>query len=245
MNRLFPTFLFLMISFFFLLHCERFIGYDLDSDEIKQTARIYGNITNSFTGSPVAFAQVSIEYLKTESDGRGNYLILFVLREDEVRNRPVRIEVTAENYLPFSGEFLLYPPETEFDFSLDYGAPIIRKNVLVYNNPINTFVCQALVVDYQGISTLNEVKARFSYSQRETYLHKMEEIEMEYISSVTDTTAYYQCLVYLFLNDGWELQLRSQYEIVAADRDGYSQQIFSIYKSGATEDTLLFPPVLP
>lgn len=106
-------------------------------------------------------------------------------------------------------------------------------------------VCQALVVDYQGISTLSEVKARFSYSQLGTYLHKMEEIEMQYISSVTDTTAYYQGVVNLFLNDGWQLQLKSQYEIVAADRDGYREQIFSIYKSGAMEDTLLFPPVFP
>ena len=56
---------FLLILFF--LHCDRFTGADLDSEPPEESATIHGLITNTFTGSPVAQADVTIETYQTQS----------------------------------------------------------------------------------------------------------------------------------------------------------------------------------
>ncbi len=238
-------FLIILLSTSPFLSCDRFTGYDLEEESIQQTARIHGQVINTFTGSPVISAQVTMETFTTFSDGRGEYTLIYLLRADEIRNRPVRVEVTAENYLPYSGEFVLYPPDTQFDVSLDYAAPIIRKNVLVFFGPENLLICQALIIDYQGVHTLSSVTTKFYYHQVSTNLTRVVESAMEPVILLSDTSVFYQGIINSIIDGDWMINLKNRYQIIASDVDGYIDHKYDFYKSGVIVDTLLFPPVIP
>jgi len=231
-----------VLSSFFLFNCERYVSYNLESESTQQAARIYGKVTNTFTGSPVNLAQVSIESYSTLSDGHGEYTIIYILRDDEIRNKPVRVSASALNYLPFSEESVLYPTGAEFNISMDYAAPILRKTALVYYQPIQAYVCQALVVDYQGISTMDLVFFKLDCVNSQTNKHKYLEKTMPFISSITDSTGYYQCFFNFYQGENWEFNLRGRHELIATDQSGYMDKTYIYYNLISVGDTLLFPP---
>jgi len=226
-----------------LLHCDRFTGADLDSQPPEESATIHGLITNTFTGSPVAKADVTIETYQTQSDGHGEYLVVYLLRDDEILNKPVRLQITAPNYLPLSDQFQVFPTRIEQNYQLDYAAPIIRRNVYVSIESL--MVCQVKMVDYQGIHTLSSVNASFKYDNPSTYEHFWLEIEMDFIEALSDTSGYYQAVIRKILSGEWILDLKSDYHIEATDNSGYQVSQSRKYSSGQLSDTLLFPPVLP
>jgi hypothetical protein len=237
------TLLLLVFALLIFLQCERFTGYDLDSEPTQESATIYGQITDTFSKRPVFKANVTLENLRTLTDSHGEYLFLYTLQDDEIRNKPVKITITAENYLPFTDEFLLFPVREEKNYTLDYAAPIIRRNVFVFYDPF--MICQVLMVDYQGISTLNPVIATFDYVKPETHEHRYLVVEMDFIQALSDTTAYYQAIAPLTLPGDWLLDLKNNYQVDASDNSGYSVSQSRQYSSGQFADTLLFEPVLP
>jgi hypothetical protein len=234
---------FLIFALLIFLQCEQFTGYDLDSEPTQESATIYGQITNTFSKRPVFQANVTLENLRTLTDSHGEYLFLYTLKDDEIRNKPVKITITAENYLPRTDEFLIFPVQEEKNYTLDYAAPIIRRNVFVYCDPY--MICQVLMVDYQGISTLNPVVATFDYVNPETREHRDLVIEMDLIQALSDTTAYYQAITTLTMTGGWIIDLKSYYQVDASDNSGYSVSQSRQYSAGQFADTLLFIPVIP
>lgn len=54
----------------------------------------------------------------TVSDERDNYQLVYVLSEDEIRNKESTLEVSAENYHTFTTTKLLGPEETVFLISV-------------------------------------------------------------------------------------------------------------------------------
>jgi hypothetical protein len=236
-------YLLLILVNLFFLQCDRFTGADLDSEPPEESATIHGLITNTFTGSPVAQADVTIETYQTQSDGHGEYLVVYLLRDDEILNKPVKLQISAPNYLPLSDQFQIFPTRIEQNYLLDYAAPIIRRNV--YISIPSLMVCQVKMVDYQGIHTLSSVIASFKYDNPSTYEHLWLEIEMDFIEALSDTSGYYQAVARKSLSGGWILDLKSNYHVEAIDNSGYQVRQSRQYSSGQLSDTLLFPPVLP
>ncbi len=236
----FFKFLFISLIFFLLLiSCEKYTGFDFTGDVPAETAKIYGLVKNTFTNEPVAKARVTFGNYTTYTDKLGNYSIFYPIQTSEQRDQPIPVTVEAINFYPYQAAVILYPNSNELNVALEYGAPIIRQNAFVsytfHQDPI--YVCQALVIDYQGITDIDSVWATFYFESISSDI-KTVNVKMDRISDVSDTEAYYQCIISVTLGD-WDL--RAGYDITAIDREGFSNSI-SDASNAMAPDKFLFPP---
>lgn len=234
---------YLTLPLLVLAACEQYIGFDYEAESVEHTAKISGTVRNVFTDKRVGNALIQMGTQTTRSDNRGEYLIHYILRSDEERDKPVQVSISADNYLPFSDSFVLYPGDTEFDPRLEYAAPIIQKNALAFESEISgdpALVCQAQILDYQGVDDINTVMATFSYAKEGEPGYKKIKIDMNSVQSISAIVAYYQCIVPTTLPDGWVFYPFTDYQIFAEDHEGYSHTIYDVLS-----DTLLFSPIFP
>jgi hypothetical protein len=226
----------IFILFFCSLSChdDKFWGYNYDADLSISSATISGTVTNIFTDQPVHKAKIQIGNHLTSTDIYGEYILEYILTEDDERDRKVTIQIEADRYFPYAAQKIIYPTQTELNFTLEYAAPIIKATGCY----LQTY-CQAIVLDYQGVDDIEKVSARFVYydTTSNTISHQFEK-ELTRKQIVTENLAYYQTEVNPITAYGI---LGATYTIRASDKSGYFTEIDHTNNSFAP-DTLLFTP---
>ncbi len=213
MMRIFPA----LFILFVLSSCntDLYFGYQDKAQELHSTTEISGRITNFYTKAPM-FALVQFGTQETRSDANGFYHFSYLLNEDELRNKPVRINIIADNCYPFETEKLLEPISNTFDFELLYAAPIIEKTAIFVDSLHGDLqlIVQAIITDYQGISTL-------------------ENTEISFISDNQITATYQLPLLYLQIYQRGYFQVgfknaaapNHHYKIFTRDTEGYEDSL--------------------
>jgi hypothetical protein len=229
---------FLLFSSLVFSNCDNFWGYDYNADPIPNSATVNGKITNLFTGEPVYDAKIQVGAQSTRTNGDGEYSLEYQYVSDEDRNEPVQITVSAKNYFSYSTLVIIYPQHNFFDAALEYAAPLISKAVLVdYFGNDSTYVCQALVKDYQGADEISSVIASFQYWRNSTNTGESDDKTMSYHHSLSDTEAYYQIIYHPF-TEIQDLSFLGLVSIVVMDSSGYHN---SALNRSTIPDSLLFP----
>lgn len=221
-----------------LFNCDNFWGYDYDADPIPNSAPISGKITNLFTNEPVYDAKVQAGSQSTHTNENGEFLLHYSYMSDEERNKPVHVTVTAANYFSYSRTIIIFPQDNVFNAALEYAAPLISKAVLVdYFGDGDTFVCQALVKDYQGAEEIASVLGSFLYWNTDTNMAQVDDVAISFDHTFSDLEAYYQ-LIYHPITEYENLSFLQRVSIVVTDSSGYHG---SIVISSTSTDSLLFP----
>jgi hypothetical protein len=212
---------------------EKFFGYQYDAEILVESARLQGKVINMFTGERVENAKIVVNNQFTYSDERGNYQLIYILSDDEIRNKESKIEVSAENYHTFTITRLLNPEETVFlDFSLEYGAPIIEEAA----SPFLSLV-QAIVFDYQGYSDIRNVTAHIDYVDSYNNIYAEFDIPMNLHGIENQFRAYYQVTVSSTMD---QYVLSYLFAVSAVDMSGFSNRIRHL-NDPKTPDVLIFP----
>jgi hypothetical protein len=235
---------FILLSAF--LSCEEFTGSQTESNLQTTDIIISGSITDIFTQNEVSGASVQLgENYQATSDVNGQFSIHYQLTTDDERNKPVSLQISAANYIPFKQELLIFPVDYQLKISLTYAAPIIRESVLVFHIfpeiGVPLYVCQALVEDYQGYQDIDSVKVIFYYLNSQTQEVKQIITPMVFIAAASFRAAYYEATAYPDLLDSlW--QIRKYFDLSAIDSSGYSTYIQDMVPA-MSGDLPLFPPV--
>jgi len=162
----------LLIITSFSCDFDRYVGYDLEAQELLETTLINGRVTNLYDDNkPVYNAKVKVGFLEALTNINGYYQVNYVFTDDEARNKPIKISVEAHNYFPENDIILVEPISNEHNFQLRYAAPRIlngirRISILSIGEEfiIYRVICQAIVLDYQGVANISEAYARFYYN---------------------------------------------------------------------------------
>lgn len=221
----------LVISVLIINSCDldKLTGYKHDADPIPDSAILFGTIRNKFNLEPVKNAAVVVGSQTAFSDTNGQYSFYYRLDQDEERNKPVPIGITAHNYLPLDSAIVIFP-QNEFNKKLEYAPPIIKRMVLLNG------VCQAEIFDYQGAEDIMEVYGKFNY-RRAGERHNSLTTRIQLIRAFIDppNTAYFETNVDVTLPSYGSLI--SSFMIIAKDSLAYAD---SVSNSIVGVDTLLF-----
>ena len=231
---IFRVFYLLILLFYLSCDTDRFLGYDIDAQDLLETTIISGEVINFYDGMPVYKAIVKIGILETLTDYNGNFQITYILSDDENRNKPIPISIAKENYFPFEDSTLIVPSSINLNFNLRYAAPIIR-GIARRTHPTNQFqvVCQTIIRDYQGITNIDSVIAVLPYLNALGQVNLLIS-EMKFMGAVSDIEAYYQVNIEAS-------NLNPYFWILAKDKDSYSDSLFHSTRP-AVPDIWLFDP---
>jgi len=211
---------------------DKFTGYKYDSEPLPTSAKIYGTITNKFTGNALYRAQIRIENQAAFTDENGEYIFYYHWSEDNLRDKPLPVRIGADKFHAQDTTVIVYP-QTRLDVRLEYGAPIIKRSALVGE------ICQVIVFDYQGAEDITTVTAYFLY-RRPGERPPSLKIEKSLTQIKTDSVyyGYYQTLVEANI-EGYG-DLINSYYLQARDKDLFTDSTSS---AAVGVDTLLFLPV--
>jgi hypothetical protein len=233
-----------------LFTCEKFTGYDYESEKIGTRSVIYGQVKNIFDLESISGAYLKIGVLDTRTDENGEYSVEYILGVDEERNKPLDIWVDAENYYPIDTSLILFPPDMQFNLKMVYAAPIIKSAwsgvfpviFPISPDPFLTPVTQILLSDYQGIATLDSVITTFYYAKQGDAELRKAFIFMQQDSILSETSALYQAIGPSHIEVDYRYYDRSL-EIYAADSEGYHTRI-TLDNSELFVDSPLYPLVV-
>jgi hypothetical protein len=222
----------------FTLNCEKFTGYDYGTEQINDTARIYGIVRNINNGNPIYNARVIIGSSSTQTNENGEYRIEWSLGKDEERDKPVTFTYLAGDYLPDSISVILYPGENRLnDINLVYASPIIEKGALVDTiGDGENYICQVLVFDYQGNRDIDTIFAGFVYQDSVTNNPRMDTVGLSRVFNLSENSAYFQTEYQPVKGRRWEFLNRCA--ITAVDLLKYHGSI--IVDATTSKDSLLF-----
>jgi hypothetical protein len=198
----------------FLLSCDtdRFLGFKYSADKIPETAPVSGTVLNKFTDDPVAGARVEIGSQVTFTDSSGHFFLNYFLQADNQRDKPIPVEIIAKNYLPFKTSLIIYPSENTLNVELEYGAPIIEAAVQ------KDSICQAIILDYQGIPTLDSVSVTFHF-----WYPGVKESEVQFplqLKRMVGNRGYYEVRFDTFIFEYGFLK-EDNFLIYVHDKDGF------------------------
>ncbi|NOX87699.1 MAG: hypothetical protein GXO77_01645 [Calditrichaeota bacterium] len=229
--------LLLSLIFTFSVSCdlEEFTGYRVSSVRLSESVQISGRVTNYYTDDPVYLAHIRIGAREVFTDYQGKFFIQYVLSESEKRNKPTTVEISADKYFPFKDKIYLSGMNNNFDFSIKYAAPIVKNTVLVETAYLsNEYYCQAIVMDYQGIHTVNKVVGVFFSKE---YPKDSLQYPLKLRQTVSQREGYYQVLIRF---TKWK---PTRYYIKVNDRDGYEDRLWHGINP-YIPDEFLFDPLL-
>jgi hypothetical protein len=230
----------------FLPHCEKITGYNYDVNPLNNTVRVYGEVINTFSGQAVEDALVQIGIQTTSTDIYGEYQVQYILGAAEDRDQPVPVAISATNYETLNTSFIIYPEPTRLDFQLVYAAPIIEQNSLLLDRGLDNEpqeICQAIIVDYQGVNDIKEVNASFYYIRKDNPNSFYFTYPLNLIETNGGTEGHYQAIVpqkYMYHQLEWSLYT-DRYELQAEDYEGHIHHIIG-KTSKVVPDPLLFDP---
>lgn len=236
MNKLSCSFLCLFLWFIPSCDYDRFIGYDIEAQDLLETTRISGKVTNYYTDQPVFSARLKIGSLEALTNLNGQYQITYVFTADEARNKPIAVSVEATNFFPENDSILISPLGNELNFTLRYAAPIIlrvarRISVIETDKEWLKYrvICQAVLMDYQGITNISQAFASFYYHEAADTL----KVPLFIKSILSNNTANYQGIY-----EGM-ITFDLNYDVIAEDFDGFSD-LMQRANNPFQQDELLF-----
>ena len=231
---------YLLLSIFILISCEKFTGYNYDSESIADQSRVYGTIRNIYNSTErVVNAHVEIGYITTRTDSSGDYDVDYIISTDDNRNKPVEIFITAPNYHDLQTDFLVFPPESNIDLYMEYGAPIIEK---IWIGVPGKIVHQVLVSDYQGIDNIQSVTTGIYYVKFGDQEVRIETIKMKLYMKLSDNSAYYNATALPTIPNGWFYDSAdpTHIQFTVTDLDSFVTLVDQKY-SNIMSPTPLFP----
>lgn len=243
--------LFLIVTMgFHSCDSDKFLGFNYEAETFTEVAQITGEVRNIFTGDIVRGALVKIGIQTTVTDANGRFQIEYALTEDDKLNRPVPIQASAENYLPFNRTRVMFPQPTQINIQMEYGAPIIQATTfqgLTY--------CQAIVLDYQGVDDVDSVYGQFGYINLDSnFIAQVVDFRLERVDVVSENLAYYQGIIprqMAIISDTSDttggrvpdsLLISPTYTLFATDKSGFIDRKDHTNNS-FDPDTFLFDPV--
>ncbi len=219
----------------FISNCdfEKLSSYQYTSDQIPESVKIYGKVSNRFTFAPVKDAEVSVQNQATVSDENGNYLLFYHFTENEDRNQPVVIKIAKDNYLSIDSSIVVFP-ENEINAFLYYGSPEIQNICLIDSLGI----CQAIIHDYQGYKDIVFVEVNLAYRiPGMKYPALYTKMRMNRVMTDSIKTNYYQVKAPVSMTEYGNLM--DVYDIYAEDKLKHSDSMSSNEIGAST--SLLFP----
>jgi len=226
-----------ILSLLFILifnNCDlnKMTGSDSDAQPIPDSAKLFGTILDKFSEKPVKNATILVGNQATFTDENGEYSFYYYLREDEERNKPIAVRISAQNYIELDTAIVIFP-ENQLSFNLEYGAPIIRRMVIIGE------ICQTEIFDYQGADDIVEVSGSFFYRRPGENMWSLN-VRLGFNRAPIDSpkTAYYQTNVSQEI-PGYGYLLNS-FTIYARDRSTFAD---STSNTIAGVDTLIFSPI--
>ena len=225
------------ILLIFVISCdlEKLDGYEYTYDPPPESAIFTGTIYNRFTFDPVWNAEINIANQITYSDAQGKYILYYHYNEDDERNEPVKIKISADDYLELDTSLVVFP-ENQLNAYIKYAAPIIQKIALVDTN-----IIQAIVFDYQGYNDIATVRAQYAYrrpGEKYPSLYAESKLTRVFVDSIN--TSYYESLVARNIVEYGNL-MTEVYSVSAEDRN-HLQSFMTKLEGGS--DSLIFPTTL-
>jgi hypothetical protein len=211
---------------------DKLTDYDHDANPIPESARMVGTIRDKHTLKPIEDASIQVGNQFTLSDENGDYVFFYYLGEDDERNKPVDVRISAHNYVPIDTAIVIFP-ENEVNKNLEYGAPIIQRITVVDT------ICQAEIIDYQGADDIIEVYGIFLYRPLGQLAPTLDVIEyLNRIPFDSINVAHYQINIPNYIHGhGY---LANTFWIYATDRSSYTDFASSNIRG---VDSLIFSPV--
>ena len=236
-NKFIRSIYLLSILLIFIISCdlEKLDGYEYKYDPPPESAIFTGTIYNRFTFDPVWNAEINIANQVTYSDAQGKYILYYHFNEDDERNAPVNIKISADDYLETDTSLVVFP-ENQLNAYIHYAAPIIQKIALVDTN-----ILQAIVFDYQGYNDIATVRAQYAYrrpGEKYPSLYAESKLTRVFVDSIN--TSYYESLIAPSIVEYGNL-MTEVYSVSAEDR--IHLQDFMTNLQGGT-DSLIFPTTL-
>ena len=139
---------------------DRFLGSNYEARSVASVIRIEGELQNVFTGDEVDSAEVSINFQRAYSGVDGHFSLNYVLEANAGMSVPVPLTIRADKYYPIDTTLTVLPADNYLNVSLTYAAPLVpfSQRFPPGSNP-DAYPIEALVFDYQGIATVDSVKA--------------------------------------------------------------------------------------
>jgi len=217
---------------------ERFTGYKQEAKQIAKITNIQGEILDTFTKKPIWGAVFQAREQQTVSDRTGFFEIDLVLNDDDEYSRPMEIYITAKKFYPSVHKRIIMPFTNHLRFTLDRAAPVIDTTILIEiedstQDTIKYYLCQTIITDYQGASTVNNVRGIFSYADEGKPAGLLS--IMNRIRNISDITSHWQTNFSLKS----KYRLLHSYKIKATDNEGYSDKLDHI--NWKLDEQLLFP----
>jgi len=227
----------LSILFIFLISCdlEKLDGYEYTYDPPPESAIFTGTIYNKFTFNPVWNAEINIANQVTFSDAQGKYILYYHYNEDDEKNKPVNIKISADDYLDTDTSLVVFP-ENKLNVYIKYASPIIQKIALVDSSFI-----QAIVLDYQGYNDIATVRAQYAYrrpGEKYPSLYAESKLTRVFVDSIN--TSYYESRIAPSIDNFGHI-MADDYSVSAEDRVHYEDFVSSLL---AGTDSLIFPTTL-
>ncbi len=215
--------IFLVLFLILVSNCEQYIGYKYDVSLPDNSIAVYGTVQNTFTGDYVDSALVEIGNQKTYTDVFGAFRIIHEIKTDDERNRPVSVNVSAKNYLPYTNSFIIYQEDIQRDISLDYAAPVIDSSYVSTYLNTRRLMCHVFLHDYQGNYDIRLVRGSFFYEKDGEHVYKQLDLVLTVRSYPSTISAEYTVFVPIALEGNWTLISRGFfYYIYVEDYEGYS-----------------------
>lgn len=208
--------------------CDKYISYSYEAESIASKSNVDGMVYDIHQHIKVSNAEISIGGVTTFSDKDGLYNLEYILGVDDQRDKPVKVLVTAPNYLPLDTGIVFYPGPRDLDLIMEYGAPRIQK--IWMGVTIGQVEVQVQVRDFQGIDNIDYIRSK-------SYYHKMHENEVKSYTAfmdfvMTDTlmahTYFFRSTAPFMVDDGWYFEIR-QFEVEAVDYDGLNHLVDKKY----------------
>lgn len=228
---------FLSILTIFIISCdlEKLDGYKYTYDPPPESAIFTGTIYNRFTLKPLQLAEINIANQITFSDAQGKYILYYHYNEDDQRNQPVNVKISADDYLDVDTSIIVFP-ENQLNVYIKYAAPIIKKIALV-----DTSFIQAIVFDYQGYNDITTVHAQHAYrrpGEKFPSLYAETKLIRVFVDSLN--TSYFESRIPRSIVEYGNL-IPDEYSVRAQDRVHYEDFVTSLQ---AGTDSLIFPTTL-
>jgi len=199
---------------------ERFTSYKQEARQLAKTTHIQGKIVDTFTQKPVWGAVFQAREQQTVSNRLGLFEMNLVLSEDDEYSRPMDIYIYANKFYPGSHQRVIMPLINHLRFTLDRAAPVIDTTILIEiedltQDTLKHYLCQTIITDYQGASTVSDVSGIFSYAaggRPAWFSHGM-----TMVKTVSNIKSCWQT----FFSLDSQLRMLYSYKIRAADNEGY------------------------
>lgn len=230
-------FVILITQMLALTNCdfEKYIGSSTSVEVLAESTKIFGQVNNIYTQEPVYKAQIKIGEQTTLTNENGEFNIDYLISDDEERNQPTKISITAPNFFPWQTEKILYPDLNEINRDLVYAAPIIRETVRV-NGPgaEEAYIYQAIIKDYRGVSNIKKVTAQ-QYYMPKVGGRTLTEIELKLHTFPTATVGHYQAIVP-------ELrQIEAYYLLIVENNDAYADTLHHSVRPNPPDEFIFDP----